>query len=240
MVGAAAGSFGLSDALREGAAAGCDAARAAGFEQPSGSFARSSEELTAVQPLWSVDDSKSKAFVDFQHDVTCEDVAVAAREGFRSAELLKRYTTLGMATDQGKTSSLNGQAIMAALTARDIPQLGTTAARPPYTPVAVARVRRNPPRQALQADASDGRLTPGHRSAARRSSRAAIGCARSGSLSPARRDWLKIVSREVQAVRSNVGVCDVSTLGKIDVQGKDAGGIPRPPVYQYFLDPAAG
>ena len=75
--------------------------------------------------------STSKSFVDFQHDVTRDDIALAAREGFRAAEHLKRYTTLGMATDQGKTSNTNGDAIMAALTTRSIPQVGTTTARPP-------------------------------------------------------------------------------------------------------------
>jgi heterotetrameric sarcosine oxidase alpha subunit len=220
VVGAAAGSFSLADALREGAAAGSEAACAAGFKTVKQSEPRVSEELIAVRPLWSVSKSKSKAFVDFQHDVTCEDVALAAREGFRSVELLKRYTTLGMATDQGKTSSVNGHAIMAALTERAIPELGTTTARPPYTPVAVAAFAGIHRGKHFRPT----RLTSGHAWAVERGARfvesgdwlRAQWFAASGET-----DWLKTVAREVKAVRSSVGVCDVSTLGKIDVQGMD-------------------
>jgi sarcosine oxidase subunit alpha len=179
------------------------------------------EELTAVVPLWCVSESKTKAFVDFQHDVTREDVALAAREGFRSVELLKRYTTLGMATDQGKTSSLNGHAIMAALTERAIPELGTTTSRPPYTPVALAAfagIHRGK-------HFKPTRLTSGHAWAQKRGAT----FMESGEwlraqwfAAPGETDWLTIVTREVRAVRSSVGVCDVSTLGKIDIQGEDA------------------
>ena len=88
-------------------------------------------------PLWHVGGTKQKAFVDLQNDVTADDVALAEREGFRSVEHLKRYTTLGMATDQGRTANVNGIAIMAALTGRSIAATGTTTFRPPYTPVAI-------------------------------------------------------------------------------------------------------
>jgi len=77
-------------------------------------------------PLWKVAGSRTKAFVDFQNDVTAKEHRDAEREGFRSVEHLKRYTTLGMATDQGKTANVNGLAIMAALTGRSIPETGTT------------------------------------------------------------------------------------------------------------------
>ncbi|TGR88132.1 hypothetical protein EN852_040455, partial [Mesorhizobium sp. M2E.F.Ca.ET.209.01.1.1] len=80
---------------------------------------------------------KGKAFVDQQHDVTASDVELAQREGFESVEHLKRYTTLGMATDQGKTSNVAGLAIMAAVTGKSIPETGTTIYRPPYVPVAI-------------------------------------------------------------------------------------------------------
>jgi methylglutamate dehydrogenase subunit C len=221
VVGAAAGAFSLGDALREGAAAGSEAACAMGFRTVKPREARVGEELTAVLPLWCVSKSKTKAFVDFQHDVTCEDVALAAREGFCSVELLKRYTTLGMATDQGKTSSVNGHAIMAALTARAIPELGTTTSRPPYTPVAVAAFAGIHRGKHFRPT----RLTSGHAWAEERGAT----FIESGDWLRAQwfaaageRDWLKIVSREVRAVRSSVGVCDVSTLGKIDIQGMDA------------------
>ncbi len=140
VAGAATGVLSLSDALRTGSMAGAEAAQDAGLQSAGPITWRADDEATSLAPLWLVDSpaSSSKAFVDFQNDVTREDVALAAREGFRSVELLKRYTTLGMATDQGKTSSINGHAIMAALTERTIPELGTTTFRPPYTPVAIA------------------------------------------------------------------------------------------------------
>jgi len=72
------------------------------------------------------------AFVDFQNDVTTKDLTLAVREGFRSVEHVKRYTTTGMATDQGKTSNVAGLAIMAAATGKSIPETGTTIYRPPY------------------------------------------------------------------------------------------------------------
>ena len=78
-----------------------------------------------------------KAFVDFQHDVTADDIRLAYREGFHSVEHLKRYTTLGMATDQGKTSNVPGLAIMADVRGISIPEAGTTRFRPPFTPVSL-------------------------------------------------------------------------------------------------------
>ncbi|HSY08209.1 MAG TPA: sarcosine oxidase subunit alpha family protein [Steroidobacteraceae bacterium] len=221
VAGAAGGSFTLADALREGAAAGAEAAQATGFTTVPRPDLPVSDELTAVVPLWSVEASESKAFVDFQHDVTCEDVALAAREGFRSVEHLKRYTTLGMATDQGRASSINGHAIMAALTERAIPELGTTTSRPPYTPVALAAfagIHRGK-------HFKPTRLTSGHAWAEARGAT----FMESGDwlraqwfAAPGETDWLSIVSREVKTVRSGVGVCDVSTLGKIDIQGQGA------------------
>lgn len=221
VVGAAAGSFSLQEALRQGAAAGADAAEATGFrviQQPEPQVA---DELTAVLPLWCVSESKSKAFVDLQHDVTRADVALAAREGFRSVELLKRYTTLGMATDQGKTSSLNGHAIMAALTERSIPELGTTTSRPPYTPVAIAAFAGSHRGKHFKPT----RLTSAHAWAKERGAtfmEAGDWLRAQWFAAPGEADWLTIVTREVRAVRASVGVCDVSTLGKIDIQGQDA------------------
>ena len=95
------------------------------------------EEPVAASPLWQVAKSRGKAFVDFQNDVTVSDVKLAAREGFRVPEHVKRYTTLGMATDQGKTSSLNGAAVLADATGRYVGAVGCTTFRPPYTPVAI-------------------------------------------------------------------------------------------------------
>ena len=84
---------------------------------------------------WPKPDAPGRRWIDFQNDVTLKDVALAAREGYVSVEHLKRYTTLGMATDQGKTSSVNGLAALAALTGRSIEETGTTTYRPPFVPV---------------------------------------------------------------------------------------------------------
>jgi sarcosine oxidase subunit alpha len=179
-------------------------------------------ESAAVVPLWQSAGSRGKAFVDFQNDVTASDIALAAREGFTAVEHLKRYTTLGMATDQGKTSNVTGLAIMASLTGRTIPQTGTTVFRPPYTPVAIGTM----------AGAHRGlhwrptRRTPAHGWAERHGAifveagewmRAAY-FPQDGETS-----WQQSVAREALHVRQQAGFCDVTTLGKIDVQGPDAG-----------------
>ncbi len=221
VAGAAGGSFALADALREGAAAGAQAAAAAGFAGIEAPQWRAAPEAVETTPLWSVEGSRAKAFVDFQHDVTREDIALAAREGFRSVELLKRYTTLGMATDQGRTSNLNGHAIMAALTERAIPEVGTTTSRPPYTPVAIGAFAGHHRGRHFKPT----RLTAGHDWARERSDafvEAGQWLRAQWFAAPGESDWLQTVSREVKAVRSGVGVCDVSTLGKIDIQGADA------------------
>ncbi|MHB8812108.1 MAG: sarcosine oxidase subunit alpha family protein [Steroidobacteraceae bacterium] len=221
-VGAAAGDFSLAAALRTGAAAGKEAASAAGFEASAQSPPRVDDEAVGGAPLWFVPGSRGKAFVDPQHDVTANDVAVATREGFHSAELLKRYTTLGMGTDQGKTSALNGHALVAALTGRAPAEVGTIASRPPYTPVAIgalAGAHRG-------ADFRPCRLTPSHRWAESLGATFVdLGEWRRAKAFPlsGERDWKRTLTREVRGVRTGVGVCDVSTLGKIDVQGVEAG-----------------
>jgi methylglutamate dehydrogenase subunit C len=221
VAGAAGGTFALGDVLHEGAAAGVDAAAAAGFNRIETPEWRAAPEAAGITPLWNVEASKGKAFVDFQHDVTREDIALAAREGFRSVELLKRYTTLGMATDQGRTSNLNGHAIMAALTERAIPDVGTTTSRPPYTPVAIGAFAG--PHRGKHFKPT--RLTAGHEWARERSDafvEAGQWLRAQWFAAPGESDWLQTVTREVKAVRSGVGVCDVSTLGKIDIQGTDS------------------
>ena len=90
-----------------------------------------------------------RRWIDFQNDVTLKDVVLAGREGYISVEHLKRYTTLGMATDQGKTSNVNGLAAMAALTGRTIDETGTTTYRPPFSPVPHERHRRAAARRSL-------------------------------------------------------------------------------------------
>jgi heterotetrameric sarcosine oxidase alpha subunit len=222
VVGAAAGHFTLSDALRDGAMAGAQAADALGFAVKATAIPQGDLEFDGISPFWCVAGSRSKAFVDFQNDVTVDDLALAAREGFKSVELLKRYTTLGMATDQGKTSNVTGHAIMAELTGRPMSQVGTTMLRPPYTPVAIAAFAGHHRGRHFQPT----RLTAGHGWATERNGtffEAALWMRAQWFAQKGEADWLTTVSREVRETRERVGVCDVSTLGKIDVQGGDAG-----------------
>jgi sarcosine oxidase subunit alpha len=187
---------------------------------PSVEAPASPDEATEVKPLWWVKESKGKAFVDFQNDVTTKDIPLAAAEGYSSVELMKRYTTLGMATDQGKTSGVNGLAILAEVTGKPIPEVGTTTYRPAYVPVALGAlagphvgpefrpVRRSPLhrwmlRQGAEMIEAGAWMRPSH-------------YPRGGE------DWFAAMCREVTTVRGAVGLCDVSTLGKIDVQGPDA------------------
>jgi sarcosine oxidase subunit alpha len=221
VAGAARGSFSLAAALREGAAAGAEAASFAGYEASAWSSLQVDDEPTAVTPCWYVTASKGKSFVDFQNDVTRDDVALAAREGFSSVEHLKRYTTLGMGTDQGRTSNINGLAILASVTGRSIPEVGTTVFRPPYTPVSFGALAGHHRGKKFRPT----RLTSGHQWAVECGAtfvEAGQWLRAQWFAGRGETDWLQTVTREVKAVRSSVGVCDVSTLGKIDIQGKDA------------------
>ncbi|HKG81624.1 MAG TPA: sarcosine oxidase subunit alpha family protein, partial [Beijerinckiaceae bacterium] len=221
VAGAASGRLTLADALADGARLGGEAAAACGFEAPPAPALSAAPEQSTSAPLWKAPVKPGKAFVDLQNDVTAADVTLAHREGFRPVEHLKRYTTLGMATDQGKTSNLPGLAMMAALTGTTIPEVGTTVFRPPYTPVAIGALAGHHRGREFRPT----RLTPAHAWA---DEQVAV-FVEAGAWLRAQyfphageRDWLSTVNREVATVRAAVGVCDVSTLGKIDIQGADA------------------
>jgi heterotetrameric sarcosine oxidase alpha subunit len=222
VAGACGGTFTLAGALAEGRAAGVAAAADSGHQAKIAAVPRADDEAFAVTPLWHVAASKTKAFVDFQNDVTVADIALAAREGFSSVEHLKRYTTLGMATDQGKTSNVVGLAILAELTGRSIPQTGVTRARPPDAPVAIGAFAGEHRGRAFRPT----RLTAGHDWAKQEGAvfiEAGAWLRAQWFPRGGETDWLQSVSREVKAVRSGVGVCDVSTLGKIELTGPDVG-----------------
>ena len=222
VVGAARGSFSLSEALREGCEAGVAAADSTGHRSLPVPQLQADDEQTSVAAFWYVPESTGKAFVDQQHDVTADDIALANREGFASVELLKRYTTLGMGTDQGKTSNVNGLAILASLTERSVPEVGTTVFRPPYVPVAMGALVGHHRGVHLKPT----RLTSSHAWAREHGAsfvEAGPWLRAQWFARPGEKDWLETVAREVKAVRSSAGVCDVSTLGKIDIQGPDAG-----------------
>jgi len=216
--GAARGLLGLGEALESGTRAGLEAAADCGF---SGELAvpRAEPETVAAVAPWRARGG-GKAFVDYQNDVTDADVALAWREGFRAVEHLKRYTTLGMASDQGKTSSLFGGALMAELTATSVAATGTTTFRPPYVPVAIGALAGLHRASELRPT----RLTPSHHWAQRHAAvfTEAGHWLRAQWYAQPGEEGLAAVNREVLTVRTAVGVCDVSTLGKIDVQGADA------------------
>jgi len=218
--GAAAGAFSTHAALAQGAAAAVAALSDLGITAPEPEVPEAEDRPVAVRPFWHVP-GKGRAWLDFQNDVTVKDVALAARENFRSVEHMKRYTTLGMATDQGKTSGVAGLAVLAELTGRGVAETGTTTFRPPYTPV---------PMGALGAggegmDFAPQRLTPAHAPMAARGApfvEAGLWYRPSYFPAPGETTWRQSCDREVAMVRSAVGICDVTTLGKIDVQGPDA------------------
>ena len=222
VAGAANGALTLGACLTGGVAAGAMAAVECGYPMTSGAVPRAGDEPAAVTPLWHVKESRAKAFVDLQNDVTAKDVKIANQEGYRSVEHLKRYTTLGMATYQGKTANVVGLAILAEASGRAIPAVGTTTYRPPYVPVSFGAVSGHHRGK----DFRPARLAPSHAWAAEQGAVfVEAGAWLRAQYYPrtGEKDWLETVNREVRATRGSVGVCDVSTLGKIEIEGADAG-----------------
>ena len=222
--GAAKGTFDLKGCLAEGFAAGAAAATAAGFPAAAPATPDCSDD-TEVRPraIWAVPLPvflHGKRFVDHQNDVTAEDVGLAYREGYRSVEHLKRYTTLGMGTDQGRTSNVNGLAVMAGLRSDAIPTVGTTTFRQPFTPIPMGAVAG----AHAHADVAPTRVSAlydWHKAHGAPFSTAGYwlrpqGYPRDGET------LAQATQREARHVRTHVGVVDVSTLGKIDLQGRDA------------------
>ncbi len=222
--GAGAGRFGLAVAFADGAAAGAAAATDAGFAAEARRLAVEGDgSMLGVAPRdlpTDRDPSFAKAFVDFQNDVLAKDIRLAVREGFRSVEHIKRYTTNGMATDQGKTSNINGLAIAAEALKRPAPAVGLTTFRPPYTPTtfgAFAGYNRGDlfevtRRTAIDpwAEANGAVFEP-------------VSLWRRARYFPrGGEDMHAAVARECRAVRTAVGMFDASTLGKIEVVGPDA------------------
>ncbi len=226
-VGSARGIFGLDASLKDGHEAGAEAAEKFGFSRVTGNVpsAIAEPESQTLRAVWIVPSNVpvgqgGKHFVDYQNDVTAADVQLAHREGYLSVEHLKRYTTMGMATDQGKTSNVNALAIMAGLKNVSIPEVGTTTFRPPYTPVTFG-VFAGPDK----GDFLDPiRKTALHSWHVNRG--APFECVgqwhRAWYYPKAGETMHAAVNREVRATRDSVGIFDASTLGKIDIQGPDA------------------
>jgi len=221
--GACRGVFGLAEALESGARAGeaAAAAIAATGRAAGRGFAVTGGEHGGGGWLGLAPNGQAgKAFVDFQNDVTAKDIRLAVREGMRSIEHIKRYTTTGMATDQGKTSNMNALGIASAALEATIPEIGHTTFRMPYTPVtfgALAGIARGDLFEPV-------RRTPIHAWAAERGAVFEdVGQWKRARYFPREREGMReAVARECRAVRQAVGVFDASTLGKIEVVGADA------------------
>ncbi len=228
--GAANGKFDLLSCLREGTEAGDTAANDSGFKRkgraPKTPSADAPTVGAAMRPLWLVPNRSGqlgkggKHFVDFQNDVTAGDIRLATREGYRSIEHIKRYTTTGMATDQGKTSNVNALAIAAASLGQEVPTVGHTTFRPPFTPLTFGAIAGRDLGDLLD----PVRKTPMHH-----------WHESNGAMFEPVGQWLRpyyyprdsedmhsAVMREAKAARESVGILDATTLGKIDIQGKDA------------------
>ena len=220
VAGAAMGEMSTHAALTGGAAKAVEALSALGIKANVGDLPKAEDAPVTLTPFWHVSGAK-RAWLDFQNDVTVKDVKLAHQENFTSVEHLKRYTTLGMATDQGKTSNVGALAVMAELTGKSIPDTGTTIFRPPYTPVSMGALAG----RAVGKEFHPTRLTPSHTWAEEQGAVfVEVGNWLRAQWFPQEGEthWRQSVDREVLATRNSVGICDVTTLGKIDVQGADA------------------
>ncbi|MCC5964355.1 MAG: sarcosine oxidase subunit alpha family protein [Rhodobacteraceae bacterium] len=220
VVGAAAGQFSTHAALMTGAQAARAALADLGRSAPDTPLPQVEDAPYALTPLWQVQ-AKGRAWLDFANDVTTKDVAQAAREGFASVEHMKRYTTQGMAPDQGKSSNMGALAVLADATGGTIAGTGTTTFRPPFVPVSIAALGAG----GYGASFAPQRFTTSHAQTRRMGApmiEAGLWYRPSYFPQATDRDWRCACNRETLYVRHAVGVCDVSTLGKIDVQGPDA------------------
>ena len=220
VAGAARGIFSTEGCLADGR----DKARAAlaelGLDAPDVELPLAEDQPYRIEPLWIVE-GRGRKWLDFQNDVTARDVRLAAQENYRSVEHMKRYTTQGMATDQGKNSNVAALALLADATGRAIPETGTTTFRPPFVPVSIAAMGAGGQGTGF----APQRFTTSHEAALDRGApmiEAGLWYRPSYFPRTGEKTWRDACDREVRMVRTAVGVCDVSTLGKIDVQGPDA------------------
>jgi sarcosine oxidase subunit alpha len=229
-VGAANASFGLAECLAEGLAAGAAAVKTLGFDNADIAIPSVDQRIVTplqqLQPLWRVPTDGlpgrgAKAFVDPQNDVAVSDIYLAAREGFESIEHVKRYTALGFGTDQGKMGNISGMAILAEALGNKISDTGTTTFRPNYTPVTFGAIAGPDIGNTLSDPVRKTAMHTWHQE--------------NGALfedvGQWKRPWYfpnagetihQAVDRECLAVRNSVGIMDASTLGKIEISGKDS------------------
>jgi len=223
-IGAARGSFTLKESLEDGFDKGYELSNKITKKNLKTSIPSSNEKIyVSNEKFWCMPLPKNKnykRFVDFQNDVAVSDIELAVREGFRSIEHVKRYTTLGMATDQGKTSNLNGLQLVSNIENKIVPDVGHTTFRPPYSPVTIGAIVGRESGKYYRPT----RKSPIHEWHERNN---AVFVDAGLWLRPR---YYKVenetlhdaAKREATNVRKNVGVCDVTSLGKIDIKGPDA------------------
>ena len=220
VAGAANGKMTTAAAMQDAVTMAMKIAKDLGHKPKSLKVPKTSDESVSVTPFWYVTGTQ-RGWVDQQNDVTVKDIKLAHQENFRSVEHLKRYTTLGMATDQGKTSNVLGLAIMAQTAGQSIPETGTTIYRPPYSPTAIGVFAG----RSRDKDFRPVRKTPSHKWAEEQGAvfvEVGMWYRAQWFPKPGETHWRQSVDREVKTTRESVGICDVTTLGKIDVQGADA------------------
>jgi len=222
MIGSARGIWNKEDCIKSGIAGALEAINRLGISQAKYFFPKQGGWQNAIEPLYEVkyNNSRSKSFVDFQHDVTCDDVRLAHREGFVSVEHLKRYTTLGMANDQGKMGNIIALSLMADLLDKEISEVGTTIFRPPYTPVAIGALAG----RSVGKHFMPLRETPMHQwNIDQGATMIEAGLYRRPWYFPKKNETIsEAYIREATTVRKSVGICDVTSLGKIAIQGPDS------------------
>ncbi|MEQ8481792.1 MAG: sarcosine oxidase subunit alpha [Hoeflea sp.] len=223
LAGSVNGVDGIAACLNDGAVRAASLIQSLGFPVTAQEFGPVEGDMLCPPspPLWSVPGSRGKAFVDFQNDVHTGDLDLAVREGYGDVELAKRYTTNGMATDQGKLSNVNAIGLLAEVRGLSPAEIGTTTFRPFYTPVSFG---------ALTGTAHGGhfrpvRKSPLHDWAANNGAifvETGLWYRSSWFTRDGETTWRQSVDREVLNVRRNAGICDVSMLGKIEIMGADA------------------
>ena len=223
-LGAANGTFTLQDTLKNSFNTGSEVSKSITKKDEKIQIPNTNErKYSAHDKFWCSPLPKGKnykRFVDFQNDVAVSDIEVALREGYRSIEHVKRYTTLGMATDQGRTSNLNGLQLVANVEKKIVPQVGHTTFRPPFTPVTIGTIVG----REIGKEYMPTRKTPMHHWHEKNNAVWVDAGAwkRPRYYKRGNENLFEASKREAKNVRDHVGVCDVTTLGKIDIKGPDA------------------
>lgn len=224
IAGAGRGLWGVSKVLGDGDLAGAQAAKAAGFKSSKGKFTVENDDdgtgIICKELPTDLDESRVKAFIDFQNDVTAKDIRLAVREGMRSIEHVKRYTTNGMATDQGKMSNMNGLMIASDAVGKPAPEVGLTTFRPPYTPTTFgtfAGYHRGELFDLTRKTPIDGWAEENG------AVFEDVALWRRARYFPVNGENMhQAVTRECKKTRQSLGIFDASTLGKIEISGPDA------------------